>query len=118
MIAEAKSRAELRRKEQEAQHAQWLIQEDQRQIAQSIEESRRDLEQVIKSWAAVVSIEQFLRSAEERASALPEDQKAQLLERLRLARGFIGTQDPLEFFRSWRTPDEQYAPLPLRKSLV
>jgi hypothetical protein len=114
--AEADSQAELRRQEQEAQHARWLMQEDQRQIAQSIKESREQLEQVIKSWAAVVSIEQFFRSAEERASGLPEEQKAQLLNRLQFARGFIGTQDPLDFFRSWRTPDEQYVPLPLRKS--
>jgi hypothetical protein len=66
---------------------------------------------VIKSWAAAVSIEQFFRSVEERASALPEEQQAQLLKRLQLARGFIGTQDPLDFFRSWKTPDERYVPV-------
>jgi hypothetical protein len=110
-IAEADNRAELRRQEQEARHARWLIEDDQRQIAQSIKESREELEQVIKSWAAAVSIEQFFRSVEERASALPEEQQAQLLKRLQLARGFIGTQDPLDFFRSWKTPDERYVPV-------
>jgi hypothetical protein len=117
VTAEADNRAELRRQEQEAQHAQWLIQEDQRQIAQSIEKSREELEQVIKSWTAVVSIEQFFKSAEERASVLAEGQRTQLLKRIQLARGFIGTQDPLDFFRSWKTPDERYVPLVIRKSL-
>ena len=117
-ITEADSRAELRRQEQEAQHAQWLIEDDQRQISRSIKESREEMEQVIKSWAAVVSVAQFFKSVEERASALPEGKKAQLLERLQLARGFIGTQDPLEFIRSWKTPNERYVPLALRKSSV
>jgi len=115
-ITEAASRADLRRKEQEAQRAQWLIEDDQRQIARSIKESREELEQVIESWAAVVSIEQFFKSLEERVTSLPEEQIAQLLKRLELARGFIGTQDPLKFFRSWRTPNERYVPLALRNS--
>jgi hypothetical protein len=117
-ITEADSRAELRRREQEAQHAQWLLEDDQRQIARSIKESREEMEQVIKSWAAVVSIEQFFKSAEERATSLPEERKVQLLKRLQLARGFVGTQDPLEFVSSWRTPNERYVPLALRKSPV
>ena len=108
-ITETGSRAELRRQEQEAQHAQLIIEDDQRQITRPIKESRDDLEQVIKSWAAVVSVE-------ERASALPEGRKAQLLERLQLTRRFIGTRDPLEFIRSWKTPNERYVPLALRKS--
>jgi len=114
-ITEAEGRAELRRQEQEAQHAQWLLEDDQRQISRSIKESREELEQVIRSWAAVVSIEQFFKSAKERATSLPEEQKAQLLERLQLARGLVGTQDPLEFVRSWRAPNERYVPLALRK---
>jgi len=115
-ITEAGSRDELRRKEQETQHARWLLEDDQRQIARSIKESREELDQVIESWVAVVSIEQFFKSLEERATSLPEEQIAQLLKRLELALGFIGTQDPLEFFRSWRTPNDRYVPLALRNS--
>jgi hypothetical protein len=117
-ITEADNRAELRRQEYEAQHTRWLLEEDQRQIARSVKESREEMEQVIKSWAAVVSIEQFFKSVEKRATSLPEEQKAQLLKRLQLARGFVGTQDPLDFIRSWRTPNERYMPLALRKSPV
>jgi hypothetical protein len=34
-----------------------------------------------------------------------------VLDRLRLAREFLGTQDPLDFFRTWTTPEERYTPV-------
>ena len=37
-----------------------------------------------------------------------------MLKRLALAREFVGTQDPLDFFRSWKTPFERYVPLAMR----
>ena len=109
-IAEAERLAEVRRKEQEAQHARWLIEEDQRQIARSIKESREELDEVIQSWAAAVGIEQFFKGVQERASNLPEDKRKAVVDRLQLARDFIGTQDPLDFFRSWKKPSERYLP--------
>jgi hypothetical protein len=114
-IAEAEVQAESRRREQEAKHARWLIEEDQREIARSIKESREELERVIKAWWASVSIEQFFKSVEERTGALSEERKATVSKRLQLAREFIGTQDPLEFFRSWTTPNERYIPLAMRR---
>lgn len=65
-----------------------------------------------------MSIEQFLRGVEERALSLPEAQQGQVLDRLQLAREFVGTQDPLEFFNSWETPGERYMPLAERKSSI
>ena len=47
---------------------------------------------MIQSWATVMSMEQFFKGVEERAIALPEVQRGRLLERLQLAREFIGTQ--------------------------
>jgi hypothetical protein len=47
---------------------------------------------------------------EQRANDLPEAEKRYVLERLALARSFLGNQDPLDFFRSWKTPEERYAP--------
>jgi len=64
-----------------------------------------------------MSIEQFLRGVEERVLSLPEAQRGQVLDRLQLARQFIGTQDPLEIFNSWKTPGERYMPLAKRKIL-
>ena len=81
-------------------------------------ESREQLAQVIQSWATVMSIEQFLKGVEERALSLPEVQRGQILNRLQLAREFIGTQDPLEFFNSWKTPEERYIPLAKRNPSI
>ena len=47
--------------------------------------------------------------------SLPEQEKQEVLKRLALAREFVGTQDPLDFFRSWRTPVERYMPLSMQK---
>lgn len=116
-ILEAEQRAEVRRREREEQHARWVHEQDQRQIARSIDESREQLAQVIQSWAEVVGVEQFFKGVEERAITLPEAQRRHLLERL-LAREFIGTQDPLEFFSSWKTPNERYLPLASRKPSI
>lgn len=68
----------------------------------------------IKSWAASISIEQFLKGVQERAGDLSEDQRKSVLDRLQLARDFIGTQDPLDFFCTWKTPSERYLPLAMR----
>jgi len=114
-IIEAEQRAEVRRREWEEQHARWERERDQQQIADSIKESREQLAQVIQSWATVMNIEQFLKGVEERAITLPEVQRGQVLDRLQLAREFVGTQDPLEFFSSWKTPGERYMPLAKRK---
>ncbi len=114
-IIKAEQRAEVQRREWEEQHTQWEHERDQRQIADSIKVSREQLAQVIQSWATVINIEQFLKGVEERAIALPEAQRAQVFNRLQLAREFIGTQDPLEFFNSWKTPGERYIPLAKRK---
>lgn len=114
-IIEAEQRAEVQRREWEEQTARWKREEDQRQIADSIKKSHDQLAQVIQSWATVMSIEQFLIGVEERAITLPEVQREQVLDRLRLAREFIGKQDPLEFFNSWKTPGERYIPLAQRR---
>lgn len=115
-IIEAEQRAEMQRREWEEQDARWQRERDQQQIADSIKKSREQLAQVIQSWATVMNIEQFLKGVEERATALPEEQRGPVLDRLQLAREFIGTQDPLEFFNSWKTPIERY--VPLRQSIV
>jgi len=44
--------------------------QDQRQIARSIDESREQLAQMIQSWAKLVGVEQFFKGVEERAITL------------------------------------------------
>ena len=113
-IIDAEQRTEVQRREWEEQQARWERERDQQQIADSVKKSREQLAEVIQSWATVMSIEQFLKGVEERALALPEAKRGQVLDRLQLAREFIGTQDPLEFFNSWKAPGERYIPLAKR----
>lgn len=109
-LAEAERQAEIR-------HQEWLQkmeriegEEDRRKIAQSIEQSTTDLRAVITRWGERVEIERFLAGVEARATDLPEDEQMAVLQGLALARTFLGTEDPLDFFRGWRTPRERYSP--------
>ena len=113
-LREAERQAEIWRQERLAEEERRRQEEDRRREAQSIKDSRDQLEQVIQSWAKVVSLEQFFQGVQDRAQTLPEVERQAVLDRLRLAREFVGMQDPLEFFRGWKTPLERYVPLSLR----
>lgn len=109
-LEEADRQADLR-------HQQWLAaeerrrrEEDGRRVEQSIADSRSELSQVIRRWSDVMSIERFLAGVEQRAKDLPEADRREVLERLTLARAFLGDQDPLAFFREWKIPQERYTP--------
>jgi hypothetical protein len=114
-VEAAEHRALLREQQWEADQQRWCREEDQKQIAKSISDSREQLHQVMQAWAKVVTIEQFFKGVEERASSLSETHRRSVQERLRLAREFIGVQDPLEFLLSWKTPGERYIPLAARR---
>jgi hypothetical protein len=115
-VKEEEQQAELRRQKWAAQQEQWRQEEDRRRVAESIEESREELAKVIEDWARVVSLEQFFSGVQSRAQDLPEEQRQEVLKRLALAREFVGTQNPLEFFCSWETPAEKYLPFSMQKA--
>jgi hypothetical protein len=109
-LEEADRQAEIR-------HQQWLAEEERRRrkedfrcIEQSIADSQVDLQQIIEQWSRIISIERFFAGVEKRAHDLPEIDEDRVLERLSSARTFLGSQDPLDFFRSWKTPEERYVP--------
>jgi hypothetical protein len=110
-LEEADRQAEIRHREWLAAQERWQREEDRRKVEQSVRDSREDLAQVIQRWSYVISVEQFLRGIEERASDLAPDGRARVLERLNMARDLLGTQDPLEFLMTWRTPEERYQPI-------
>lgn len=116
LVKEEERQAEIRHREWEEQKERWRKEEDQRQVAESIKESREQLARVIQDWARVVSLEQFFSEVQNRAQHLPEEQRQEVLKRLALAREFVGTQDPLEFFRAWKTPVERYLTLSMQKA--
>jgi hypothetical protein len=110
LIEKAERQAEIERREREVQHQRWLREEDRRRITQSVAESKEELGQVIARWSEVMRIEQFFAGVEARASSLGQAEQTMVQERLRLARSFLGSQDPLDFFRDWRSPTERYQP--------
>lgn len=57
-----------------------------------------------------MNIGRFLAGVERQANDLPEIDRRHVLERLALARSFLGAQDPLNFFRGWKMPEERYTP--------
>jgi hypothetical protein len=111
-LVEAHRQEEIRRQKwlEEQDRAQRA--EDKRRIAQSIRDSRDGLSQVMQDWAYTLSVEEFFKGVEKRAksSDVPEARRQKILKRLRLAREFLGTQDPVDFLMSWRTPLERYQP--------
>jgi len=115
-VKEEERQAGLRRQKWAAQQEQWRQEEDRRRVAESIKESRDELAKAIESWAKAISLEHFFSGVQSRAQDLTEEQRQEVLERLALAREFVGTQDPLAFFRSWKTPVEKYLPLSMRKA--
>ena len=98
-VKEAERQAEIRRQEWEERLERSRQEEDRRRVAESIKESREQLSRVIGDWASVVDLEHFFAGVEKRIQDLPEEQRQEVLRRLALARQFIGTQDPLDFFR-------------------
>ncbi|MNX93066.1 hypothetical protein D3C86_1252390 [compost metagenome] len=116
-MAEAKRQAEIRQQEWLAAEKRRRQEEDQRREAQSIKDSRDELEQVIQAWVRAFSLEQFFQGIEDRATALPEADRQAVLLRLGVAREFVGTHNPLAFFLGWKAPLERYVPLAQRNEV-
>lgn len=110
-LEEAERKAEIERQAWAARQEQWRRNDDRRSVEKSIEDSRGALASVIERWSRTMEIEQFFQAVEARAASLEPDSKAAALERLALAREFLGSADPLDFFLEWRTPREHYQPL-------
>ncbi len=107
-LAEADRIAEAQRLEQQAAIERSNRVEDARKIDQSVKDSHEHLAQIIQQWANVNSIEQFLLGVEKSAASLPDAEKKSVLERLALARKFLGSLEPIQYFLGWKTPSERY----------
>ncbi len=109
-LEEADRRAEIAHQEWLAAQERRAKEEDRHQVEKSFRESRERLIETIQQWSQVIGVEQFLRGVEERASVLIDEERSHVLKRLTLARDFLGSQDPLDFFLAWKTPTELYKP--------
>jgi hypothetical protein len=109
-LAEAERLAEIR-------HQEWLVTEDRRKrkedrqcIARSIDESHSELRKIIGQWSDVIAVERFLVGIEQTTNDQSPADSPQIHQRLALARNLLGSTDPLDFFRNWKTPNERYMP--------
>jgi hypothetical protein len=111
-LEEARKQEEMRQLKWEEEQERRRKEEDSRRIEQSIRDSRDGLAKVMQDWAYTLSVEEFFKGVEKRAKSadVPEARRQRILTRLRLAREFLGTQDPVDFLMSWRTPLERYQP--------
>lgn len=109
-LEEAERRADIANQEWLAAQEMRRREEDRQQVEQSIVASQQHLADVIQEWTKVINLEKFFSGVDQRVDELPDTERAAVLERLRLAREFVGSQDPLDFFLKWKTPNERYRP--------
>jgi hypothetical protein len=107
LVEEGERQAEIEHQRWEAQREQWRREEGARRAAKALNDSKEELLQIIDAWASAKQLEEFFADAERRAQDLPEDQRERTIERLRRARGLIGSTDALERFDAWRAPEER-----------
>ena len=107
LIEEGERKAEIERREWEAQKVIWAREEAERKRIKAEKDSREELFSIIAAWAEAKKIEEFFADAERRAAELDDDQKQTILERLEMARKQAGSTNALQRFGSWKTPDER-----------
>jgi hypothetical protein len=98
---------EIERQRWEAEKAERARKEAEQRRIQAEKDSREELSGIINAWAKAKRIEEFFAEAERRAADLGDDEKSMILERLKLARGMVGGTDALQWFGSWKAPDER-----------
>ncbi|WP_298437807.1 hypothetical protein [Geobacter sp.] len=107
LVEEGERKAEIERQEWEAKQIVWRREEEERRRIKATKDSREELSEIIKAWAKAKGIEEFFADVERRAADLDDEEKAMVLERLKLARKMVDTTDALQWLRSWKAPDER-----------
>jgi hypothetical protein len=83
LVEEGERQAEIERQRWEAQREQWRREEEARQAAKALKDSKEELLQVIDAWAEAKRLEEFFADAERRAQDLPDEERERTIERLR-----------------------------------
>lgn len=107
LVEEGERRAELERREWEAQQEKWRHEEAERRRVQNTKESREQLFGIIEAWGVAKRIEGFFEDAERRAADLSDMDREALRDRLRRARSLLGGVDALQHFLAWKAPEER-----------
>lgn len=107
LVEKGEREAKIEREKWEAQCAQARREELERQAAKARKDSKEEIQKIIDRWAEANRIDQFFADAERRVAALNGEERDRLVDRLEHARKLIGTVDALEYFMTWKTPDER-----------
>lgn len=107
LVEEGERQAEIERQRWKAHFEQWRREEEMRQAAKALKDSKEELLQIINTWTEAKQLEAFFADAERRAQDLPDEQREHIIERLRRARALIGSTDALGRFGAWRAPEER-----------
>jgi len=107
LAEDGRRQAEVERQQWEAKQLEWRREEAIKKRIKDEKDSREELFHIINAWAEVKRIETFFADAERQASDLSDDKKLIILERLKLGREMVGCTDALQWFESWKVPDER-----------
>ncbi|EAX0034778.1 hypothetical protein EHH62_21135 [Salmonella enterica subsp. arizonae serovar 40:z36:-] len=109
-----KKQQEEARVKAEARRIQWELNEKRyrekgriRREKEAYTASLAELNGIMIQWAEDKRIEQFLRDVEKDVASIDEQQKAQIMERLQLARQFLLEDTAVELLLKWQTPLER-----------
>ncbi|AKE60106.1 hypothetical protein PU088_000603 [Citrobacter farmeri] len=108
-----KQREEARVKAEE-RHIQWELDKKRyqereriRQEEEAYRASLTELKSIMAQWDVDKRQEQFFREAERDTADLDEKLKAQVIERLQLARQFLSGDSAVERLLKWKTPQDR-----------
>ncbi len=107
-IEEARQQAEIAHQRYLERERVRQEEEHRRQLIAAREESEKLLRRGIVRWGELRTLADFLQNAEKAIEVLPTETAMPMAERLRLAREMLGSIDPLDFLKMWKTPDEIY----------
>ena len=107
LVEEGEKKAEIERRQWQAQMDEWRRKEEAARVAKAIKDSSEELLAIIDSWAAAKRLEEFFHDAERQVQELPEEKRKRTIDRLQRARALINSTDALEQFDAWRAPEER-----------
>lgn len=96
-----------RKKERQEEWERYERREDQRKIAEALEESQQQFSEIIESWGKAMIVKRYLVMS--RIDWPGSWRAATVPGRVGYARSpDDGSIDPLEFLKNWRAPGDRY----------
>lgn len=106
-VAEAERRAEIRRREWEAQQERWRREREEQRRKDANKASREELHAIIDAWGEAKRIEGFFSEAEQLAKGLNDEDRQSLINRLQEARAQMLGPNALKRFLAWKSAEER-----------